>query len=214
MKYLAPSLTEKSFTCPHCGVLARQTKWGHSLDVAQHHFYYEHSLPVDSVSISKCENCAKNCVWVNQLLVFPHTNNAPLPNPEMPPEVLADYNEAARIAVDSPRGSAALLRLAVQKLMKHLGQPGKNINDDIAELVAKGMPVQVQQALDIVRVTGNNAVHPGQLDTNDVLVAQQLFPLLNVIVEYQISMPGRVTALYESLPQGARDGIARRDAVK
>lgn len=98
--------------------------------------------------------------------------------------------------------------------MKHLGEPGRNINDDIAGLVTKGLPKQIQQALDIVRVTGNNAVHPGQLDANDVQIAQQLFPLLNLIVEYQIAMPAQVAALYESLPVGARDGIAKRDAAK
>jgi hypothetical protein len=132
----------------------------------------------------------------------------------MPGDVKSDYDEAAAIYTQSPRGAAALLRLSVQKLMVYLGQSGENINSDIAALVAAGLPSQIQKALDVVRITGNNAVHPGQLNADDVTVAQQLFPLINLIVEYQISMPARVDALYGALPAGALAGIERRDGVK
>ena len=132
----------------------------------------------------------------------------------MPVEVKDDYEEAARIYIKSPRGAAALLRLAIQKLMIHLGQDGKNINDDIAALVAKGLPPLIQQSLDVVRVTGNNAVHPGQLDANDSKVAEQLFPLVNLIIEYQISLPKRSKELYDALPDGARAAIDKRDEKK
>jgi len=132
----------------------------------------------------------------------------------MPVEVQEDYEEAARIYVKSPRGAAALLRLSIQKLMSHLGQSGKNINDDIAALVATGLPQKIQQALDVVRVTGNNAVHPGQLDANDIKVAEQLFPLVNVIVEYQISLPNRIQEMYDALPNGTRNAIEKRDEKK
>ncbi|MBN9338561.1 MAG: DUF4145 domain-containing protein, partial [Comamonadaceae bacterium] len=98
-----------------------------------------------------------------------------------------------------------------QKLMVHLGQPGKNINEDIASLVASGLPVQIQQALDVVRVTGNNAVHPGKLDANDSHIAEQLFPLVNVIVEYRISLPARIQEMYDALPDGAKSAIQKRD---
>lgn len=96
--------------------------------------------------------------------------------------------------------------------MVHLGQPGKNINDDISALVASGLPTQIQQALDVVRVTGNNAVHPGQLDAKDAHVAEQLFPLVNVIVEYRISLPSRIQEMYDALPCGAKAAIQKRDS--
>jgi hypothetical protein len=131
----------------------------------------------------------------------------------MPPDVKADYLEARNIVGMSPRGAAALLRLSVQKLCVHLGEAGKNINDDIASLVKKGLPIQIQQALDIVRVTGNNAVHPGELRLeDDPGTATALFGLVNLIVDNRIAEPARIKQLYESLPAGARDGVAKRDS--
>lgn len=147
-------------------------------------------------------------------MVYPDRGPAPAPNPEMPNEVKPDYEEAASILSRSPRGAAALLRLAIQKLCFHLGGGGKNINDDIKMLVEKGLPSQVQQALDVVRVTGNNAVHPGQIDANDVEIAASLFPLVNVIVEYMIELPNRIGGLYNALPDGAKQAIAKRDSQK
>ena len=212
MSNVASSWKEKSFVCPHCGVLARQNKWGFDLEIKSQTLYAETQLTHAGIKITKCDSCGEACVWVKEQYVYPDRGNVPPANRDMPMEVKEDYEEAAKILGRSPRGSAALLRLGVQKLMIHLGQSGKNINDDIATLVADGLPQMVQQALDVVRVTGNNAVHPGQIDANDVGVAQQLFPLLNVIVEYQISLPARVREMYDALPGDARNAITRRDA--
>ncbi|MFN3161246.1 MAG: DUF4145 domain-containing protein [Rubinisphaera brasiliensis] len=130
----------------------------------------------------------------------------------MPTDVLKLYEEAAAIFSQSPRAAAALLRLAIQVLCLEVGESGKNINQDIASLVQKGLPEIVQQSLDVVRVTGNNAVHPGQIDADDPAVVESLFGLVNVIVEYMIAMPKRVSGLYSSLPANAVDAITRRDA--
>jgi hypothetical protein len=107
----------------------------------------------------------------------------------------------------------ALLRLCIEKLMAALGEKGKDLNDDIASLVAQGLPVQVQQALDIVRVTGNNAVHPGRIDLkDDKATATTLFNLVNLIVENRIAQPSHIRAMFNSLPPGALEQIKRRDA--
>lgn len=213
MTFVPPDTKTKSFTCPHCGVLARQDKWGYASDQPSG-AYGESSLLASQIRISRCENCGKNCIWLVDTLVYPDRGNAPPPNPDMPPAVRSDYEEASRIYVKSPRGAAALLRLAIQKLMIHLGQSGENINKDIAALLAAGLPARIQKALDVVRVTGNNAVHPGQIDANDTGIAEQLFPLVNVIVEYQISLPARIDEMYTALPDGAKSAIAKRDTPR
>ena len=214
-RIILPTRPKISFTCPHCGVLARHYKWGYELDLSkQRKFIDEVNTPDADMVVSECEHCQKHCIWVYDTYVYPDFGNAPQANPDMPPDVLAEYEEASRIYTKSPRGAAALLRLAIQKLMVYLGQPGKNINDDIAALVAKGLPVQIQQALDVVRVTGNNAVHPGQLNVDDAEIAEQLFPLINLIVEYQISLPARMQEMYEGLPDSAKQAIEKRDAQK
>jgi hypothetical protein len=134
-----------------------------------------------------------------------------MPNKDMPPEVINDYEEAASILSTSPRGASALLRLCIQKLCVHLGGTGKNINEDIKKLVERGLPIQVQKALDAVRVIGNNAVHPGQIDTDNLEMAGSLFNLVNLVTDYMISKPKEVSAIYDALPKDVVDAIEKRD---
>jgi hypothetical protein len=210
MKYILPEPGLRSFTCPHCGVIARHYHWGYPNEVYANP-YQEALLSKTFLQIARCEHCELPTVWAQGTQIYPSRGGAPLPNPHMPEKIKADYEEAATICVSSPRGAAALLRLAIQKLCIHLGGSGENLNQDIALLVRNGLPVQVQQALDVVRVIGNNAVHPGQIEANDHVLAAQLFPLVNVIVEYMIALPLRVSGLFENLPPGAKAAIEKRD---
>jgi hypothetical protein len=137
---------------------------------------------------------------------------APAPHIDMPDEPKEDYEEARAILERSPRGAAALLRLALQKLMVSLGQKGEHINSDIAALVKEGLSPGVQKALDTLRITGNNAVHPGLIDLNDNRdIAVAIFGLMNYIVEQQITRPKELESIYQSLPQSSREQIAKRD---
>ena len=95
---------------------------------------------------------------------------------------------------------------------KELGQPGKDLNKDIGALVLGGLGQQVQMALDAVRVIGNNAVHPGQMNLrDDRATAETLFMLLNLVSENMIAQPKRVKEVYASLPEVARKAIEERD---
>ncbi|HEX4792404.1 MAG TPA: DUF4145 domain-containing protein [Humisphaera sp.] len=146
-------------------------------------------------------------------MVFPLTSCAPHPNADLPDDIKADYEEARQILGFSPRGAAALLRLCIQKLCRHLGEPGDNINNDIGALVRKGLPPLIQQAMDTVRVVGNNAVHPGVLHlTDDTETANKLFGLVNLVAEVMITTPKHVQATYASIvPAAQQAAITRRD---
>ena len=119
--------------------------------------YLDHR--VFNLHLSKCYHCGKIAVWVHDRLLFPVTKFGVLPNPDLPEEILHDFEEAREIVNSFPRGAAALLRLCVQKLCIHLGEKGKSIDEDIVSLVKKGLNPLVKRSLDIVRVIGNEAVH-------------------------------------------------------
>lgn len=182
---------------------------------------------VPDLQSATCSRCRKYSLWSCNIvdvvgrmisgdkgvMIYPRSLTSAPPHPDMPDSCVGDYQEARAVFSDSPRAAAALLRLCVQKLCKDLGQPGKNINDDIAALVRNGLPAQITQALDVVRVTGNNAVHPGEMSEDDTAqLAGSLFGLVNFIVDSQIAQPKRIQEMFGKLPEGARAAIERRDA--
>ena len=174
---------------------------------------YESAPTVNNIFLSRCHHCNKFAVWVHEQLIYPTPMSGPPPNSDLPPDALRDYEEAGRIVGQSPRGAAALLRLAIQKLCKFLGEHGKDINEDIASLVKKGLSPVVQKSLDAVRVIGNEAVHPGKLDLkDDTDTAMSLFQLVNIIVQQMISNPKHANEVYAQLPESKRKEIEKRDA--
>lgn len=152
-----------------------------------------------------CENIGDDKV------VYPTPVLLLTPAADMPEDMAKDFNEACTIFTASPRASAALLRLVIQKLCIYLGQKGENLNEDIGVLVQKGFPVQVQQALDSVRVIGNNAVHPAKIDLlDDAEVATKLFDLVNFIVREMITRPREIAEIYNRLPEEVRSQVQNR----
>ena len=148
------------------------------------------------------------------VVVWPPVRVGPEPDPALENEILEDFQEARAVAPLSPRSAAALLRLALQKLLKKVGQPGKNINADIAALVEQGLRVDVQKASDIVRLTGNDAVHPGDIDAGDPDTVMPLFDLVNFIADDLISRPSRLESLWQTIPEEKRNWVEDRDNAK
>lgn len=209
-QYISPELKLKAFNCPHCHVYSHQDWYYLNAASDPDGFGQQHSDK--RFMVSYCERCGQNTIWYGESIIFPQTSIVEPPNIDLPEHIKDDYNEAASILNQSPKGAAALLRLAIQKLCESLGESGKDINTNIKNLVAKGLPPKVQEALDSVRVIGNESVHPGTIDLNDNReIANRLFKLVNFIATKLITEPKEIDELYNSLPQSKLDGIKKRD---
>jgi hypothetical protein len=206
-KYTPPERNLNGFNCPHCEAFSHQI-WYLVYGATNEN----NVIPLPELVASKCERCHNYALWIKKDMIYPADSIAPLPCDDMPANVKDDYLEARDIVNASPRGASALLRLSLQKLMPHIGEKGANLDDDIRALVGKGLPEMIQQSLDSVRVIGNNAVHPGELDLkDDIQTAKTLFDLVNLIVDYTITKPESVKAIYERIPKDAKAAIARKD---
>lgn len=229
-----PSPTGGYFTCPHCHAYASQshyellkmdyTKKSRAEQLANAQVVGTgppspisdcyHSV-VEEVSLTRCTKCSGWIYWLEGRMLYPPAADVPPPNEDLPEDIKRDYMEAGAVLSQSPRSAAALLRLAVQKLCIRLGQPGKNINDDIAALVKDGMSPTVQKALDALRVIGNESVHPGELDMRDDFdTASQLFVALNFVAEDRLTRPRQMHELFDKIPAAKQAAIVQRDAPK
>jgi hypothetical protein len=237
--FAAPEFRKSSFNCPQCGAYAQQ-HWFVAFKTVDDNTVPVSFSPIPEVYASVCAHCGRHTLWYfpprrgiprhvkdaqpeyarrveeanRARMIFPLAAQGPLPSADLPEEIRRDFLEARSIAPQSPRGASALLRLCIQKLCVHLGEPGKDLNADIGALVRRGLPQKIQQALDTVRVVGNGAVHPGELDLRDDLpTALRLLELINMIADVMITQPKRVEALYERvLTPGQKEQIAKRDA--
>lgn len=235
----AVATTKKSaFNCPHCNAYAHQAWIKPDGTASQFHGEkinelvkmvggfdtggVSPALKIDpktpqkpeivNMVLSRCAHCTQMAIWVGEKMVFPSAKTVADPNPDMPTDVASVYREAASIFAKSPRASAALLRLAIQLLLVHLGEGGKNINADIRSLVKKGLDPRLQRAFDTLRLVGNDSVHPGEIDVNDnPQICEGLFKLINIVVEKMISEPKAIDELYELLPEEKKEHIRARD---
>lgn len=214
-KFIPPKHKSSSFHCPWCKVLAHQewtTLVPHNTPTLFVTWHSHSSLPPSRLSSSHCGHCNRFALWADDKLIIPCSSIIPQPEPDTPENVALIYREAMSVYPVSPRATAALLRLAVQMLLVHLGGKGKDINSDISNLVKNGLPIQIQQALDIVRIIGNNAVHPGVINFDDTPeISAALFDLINIIVREMITRPKEIEKFYQTLPPNLLNQIEKRD---
>jgi len=205
--YETPVLRKTAFNCPNCNAYAKQ-HWG------QVYYYEAGPNPTNTPDhwIARCEHCRKFSIWFKEKMIDPLSVTAPLPNEGMPDNVKGDFEEARAISTLSTRGACALLRLSIEKLCENLGEENGDLNEKIGNLVSKGLPQTIQKSLDIVRVTGNEAIHPGVLDLKDDQgTVNSLFGLVNLITQTMITSPKEIGEIYDRLPKEKLDSIEKRD---
>ena len=221
MKYIEPTFNKDKFTCPHCNTVTEQ-KWANMI-VAMN-FFKDNSgsktiqdrikerYNLENLQSAQCNYCKNYSLWIDEKRIYPRKTNIPEPNEDMPDDIKKDYIEASIIVEDSPRCACSLLRLALQKLMSELGEKGKDLNEDIGNLVKKGLDVKIQKALDSIRIIGNESVHPSEfILVGDYDTAKSLFKILNIIVKEMISQPKEIDELFNQLPKNKINGIENRD---
>jgi hypothetical protein len=151
--------------------------------------YQNHSqslkVKMANLHLSSCHSCNGFALWVGERLAFPINVD------KTPAFVEEDVEEAAAILNESPRGATALMRVCIQKLMPLLKQDGEKLNDSMSSLVRKGLEVEIQQAMEVLQVLGNDPVQPTGLDTQeDKEMALRFVDSLKAILERRMLKKG------------------------
>ena len=187
------------------GEIPQQTSWGRAV---------ARDVYISEMYVSQCLSCQRLAFWIGKRIIWPTQHSAPVPNSDMPKDVIDDYNEAAVIASASPRGAAALLRLCIEKLCNHVLKKSQSVNSSIDELENSGLSPTIANALHIVRVIGNDSVHPGELNLkDDPETVDQLFILVNRIADALITQPKKDAELWASLPKTKRQAVEDKRAA-
>jgi hypothetical protein len=203
-----------------CGTLAEQI-W-----FTLQRFHNGNSRQVDGYMWCVCRSCEQPSLWrqdpksmlpgetLTARMVWP-VEGGPPPHDDMPEEARRHYEQARAVLGASPQAAAALLRVATEAIVHHLLERDDLMLDKgIEELVRQDrIRTQVKNACDVLRVTGNQMLHPGQISATDAneSVALGLFQLVNLIVEQAITQPALTESLYGNLPPEKLEAIERRD---
>jgi len=210
-----PIFKKKTFTCPHCD------------EGTQHVFkdLYINLEPNLGYAISTCVICNELILWKGSVIrssdglivgygsvVYPRKSPVPSPDENMPASVKKIYKDAAEIYPISAPAAAAMLRLALETLLKEEDFKGVNLNDAIAKAVEAGVDDHVQKAMDSIRIIGNEGVHPGEIDLNDTPeIVSPLFVFINRLVYDLLTWPRKVSEVYDQLPDSKITAIKKRD---
>lgn len=148
-------------------------------------------------------------------------SDLPEPSKSMPEDVKAIYNEAASVFDLSLRSSGALIRVALEKLLKRhvLNDPSGRLYDMIGRL-SPNQPEYIIQLMDIIRTSGNSSAHDG-LSTDESIRELNdnenrervitLFKFLNLICEL-IGLSNQSNKMFSSeLTEGQRNQIKIRN---
>ena len=206
---MTPELLKPNFQCFHC-TITTQHQWRalESKDILGI-MHYTDLEGLGNFKISICYNCEGIAMWHNDKTIFPNTSHQPSAHTEMPEQIKLIYEEAAIISRLSPRASCALMRHALEELVKNIGYKDR-LFDSIGQMYEEGLiDDAIKDALDIVRLTGNDSLHSNQIDMSDQTNVDYMFILINEIVESLIALPKRRKGMLEKFGENRLDSIKK-----
>ena len=193
-QYKPSKFLAKSFTCPHCGVVATQT-WSNDKSLLKGLFNHQYQMFLDyrdkiddhsqkrirdflngikpeflsainrPYFLATCTNCENFSFWVDEKMIYPLVLTSSPSHGDMPKNVKKTCGEARQVQPYSVRASAVLLRVSLEQLTAHLGEMEGNLYTRIENIKEKGLPSQVIESLDIIRKYGNEGgAHAGVID--------------------------------------------------
>lgn len=168
---------------------------------------------VEALRLSRCMECHEITIWLDQKMVWPDQQIDHRAHEMMPPTAREEFDEAAKVFRDSPRAGCALLRTCLEKICADRGHIKGTLFARAGSLVSEMSSLHGRQAVDIVRVFGNESIHPGKMEANDIAEnAERMFDAINLIVEEVYDRPARFSQLFEKLSPSQRREIERRDS--
>lgn len=146
---------------------------------------------------------------LSETVVYPRSASRP-PAPAEVDDLLRElYDEASLVANDSPRAAGALLRRALQQLIRDtIGIKKRDLNSEIDELLQSGqLPGYIADIVDSVRAVGNFAAHPVKsTNTGDVIDVEPgevelCFDVLESLFDFYFVQPAHVAAKKAAINQ-------------
>ena len=203
--FTPPKYGERAFHCQYCGTYCYQgwTYEGKSISITSAGRGVSTIDALKPLAISQCYRCREVSLWLDKKLIYPDRTSVERANPDLPDDVKELYDEAASILQKSPRAAAALLRVALEKLCKEQGEERLSLSQNIDLLKEKGEILEeIYESMTVVRVVGNQAVHPGKIEfesneTPEIVIS--LFEVINFIAENMITKKKRAKAIYEKV---------------
>jgi hypothetical protein len=148
--------------------------------------YQKHPHPLKvkmaNLHMSNCHSCNGFSLWVGGLLVFPTKID------KTPDLVEEDLEEAAAVLNKFPRGTTALMRVCIQKLVPLLEDNGKELDQRVSSLVRKGLEMEMQQAKEVLQVLRADPVQLTHLESQaDKETARRFLDSLKEVLERRMS---------------------------
>jgi len=164
--------------CPHCRNSVRFESSRTDRSGAFQHITLENGIceedeepfvTYSKVNISRCPECNKLVISLDDNLVYPLISpKDPCPL-EVPPFIREDYDEACLVSIYSKKASAALARRCLQNIFSDQGINKKTLSLQIDEAINM-LPVYLADDIDAIRHIGNFAAHPTMYEHSSEIV--------------------------------------------